>query len=229
MGFRLGKEKNIDRVMKYYLEKDIETIIGKNEFVSYLDGRCPGVGIEDYIDIQKNIGKDKHIQIFFTYMGEVYDISVVDNSVLSINDSKGSLVKIKKEGNVLINYLFTKDRGLVTGGLTYKIKFSSPEVFSCVKTEKKDGIVEKNVGYSFRAAGAKCKTKEYFSLMKEIDGKETETEVKKSFLHRLFGIMTDGEVVEIEEYSQENDVFDCLNTVFTKLEEYCDKEEKLKR
>ena len=229
MGFELGKENNIDRVMKYYLEKNIETIFGKNEFIPCTDGHYPGVGIENYIDIQKNIGQGRRIQLYFTYMGELYDISVVNNSVLSINDSNGLLAKIKKEGNVLVNYMFTKDRGLITSGLTYKTKFSCPEVFSCVKTENKNGVIETNVGYSLRAAGAKCKTKEYFSLMKEIDGKETEAEFKKSFLHRLLGLMTDGRVVEIEEYSQENDVFDCLETVFTKLEEYCDKEESLKK
>lgn len=231
LGFNLDCQKNLDRVMRFYLEKDIVTIIGKNEFYdSFLESSLmPNADISDFIDTQK-ISSGKHIKFMFTYMGEAYDVSLSSGNTLTISNSSGVLAQIKMEGNSLINYLFSKDKGQGIEAVTYRTQFASAdevEIFTCVKTIKNADVLEENVGYSLKPIRAKFKTKEYFNLtkIKEVDELE---KPKQSFIQRILGSRTDGSIIKIEEHSCENDIFDCLDGVFDKLEEMCDKEIILK-
>jgi len=157
---------------KYFLEEDINKIIGQNEFDI----------LNNHIYLEKSHNPDTHEIRFFTW-GNCYIFSVIGNIITISNSKRVVMAQIRLNDNLeLINYRVVAPRGYLEKIVTEKVYFGAEEHYDYIETLNEEEIKV----YRLKPMCIKIEEKEFFELTLPYENKMKKS-LLKSFYDDTFG------------------------------------------
>lgn len=196
-----SEQKN---VLRYFLHKDIETILGKDQFsFDFNDSQ------KSEIEIDKVFVENKNV-ILIHYLGELYQVYVEnENLVIAHNGEKmAQISQIGKLQNMFIDPSI-KERTIETQNI-----YLYPE--KIFEYEKRQYTNEGQIVYPkirLKEMGSKYKDYDYFTVSYDDFVHE-----EKTFFQKIFPFFTTGNIIKVQTSYKAEDTLNYVENIFMMME-----------
>lgn len=204
------------KVLKFLLSQNIIDILGKNEF-SWTE-------IGEEFDMEK-VKESEKTHIVINYQTEKYIFSVEQKKIL-IRDKDYSIraqIDCSDKEKITNTRFCVIEEGVKTIFQSIQVEnecFDYSEIVPMAEGQR-ESIIKR-----LKPLGFKAHQKEYFELISVPEEKSTK---KKSFLQDLISMMCQGNIRNIDVFSEYNDLFDYLPEIYAILQKECERERILQK